>query len=205
MKVGPKYKICRRLGDNVFAQCQTQKFRIARSKKQGTKKFSRKPRTEYGTQLLEKQKVRYSYYINEKQLSNYVKKARGTKKTPPTDTLYELLESRLDNIVYRAGFIPTRSFARQIVSHGHVLVNGKRVTIPSYHVKSGDVVSIRPESRGNHIFSTLNEKLKDVIIPNWFILDKKKGEVTIKAKPSKEGVGNESLDFSSVMEFYSRV
>lgn len=205
MKVGPKYKICRRLGSDVFGQCQTQKFQLAKSKKQGPQRTFRKSRTEYGIQLLEKQKVRYSYYINEKQLSNYVKKARNQKETTPTQSLFASLESRLDNVVFRSGFANTRAFARQIVSHGHIHVNGRKVTVPSYKLKVGDVVSIRPESKENHIFAGLGEKTKDVATPTWFSYDKKKGEVAIKGTPAQEGAQDETLDLATVIEFYSRV
>jgi len=205
MKIGPKYKICKRLGSEVFSQCQTQKFQIAKSKKQGAKKISRKPRTEYGTQLIEKQKVRYSYYISEKQLSNYVKKARVQKGTVPTQALFSSLESRLDNVVYRAGFASTRGFARQIVSHGHIFVNGKRTTVPSYQLKAGDVVSIRPESKKNHIFTGLKENIKNNIYPSWFSYDEKNEEVTIKEVPALSSAQDGGLDLATVVEFYSRV
>lgn len=206
MKIGPKYKICRRLGSDVFDQCQTQKFQIAKSKKQGAKKtFSRRSRTEFGAQLLEKQKVRFSYYINEKQLSNYVKKARTQKATAPVNALFASLESRLDNVVYRVGFAKTRAFARQVVSHGHIMVNGRKVTVPSYQLKPGDVVSIRPQSKENHIFASLKENTKEITTPSWFSYDPKKAEITIKNTPAVEGAQDQMLDLATVIEFYSRV
>lgn len=205
MKVGPKYKICRRLGDDVFAQCQTQKFQIAKGKKQAGKKFTRGPRTEYGKQLLEKQKVRYSYYINEKQLSNYVKAAREKKGADAIKILFESLESRLDTVIFRARLVGTRAFARQIASHGHMCVNGRRVNVPSYALKKGDVISVREGSAKNKIFEDLEKSIKDAKLPDHLTYDPKKKEIKITGTPNYETRQDVTLDFGTVIEFYSRV
>jgi small subunit ribosomal protein S4 len=104
----------------------------------------RGPKSDFGVQMLEKQKARYTYLLSEKQFSKYVKSAIE-KQGDNREILFKTLESRLDNIVLRAGFAPTRLAARQLVSHGHLMVNDRRVTIPSYSVRVGDKISIRPK------------------------------------------------------------
>ncbi len=146
MKIGPRYKIARRLGVPVFEKTQTQKFAIRTEQKKAASKSSKpKAKSDYGLGLLEKQKARYSYGITSKQFGNYVSKATETKGNSG-EILVSLLESRLDNVALRAGYATTRQAARQITSHGHLTVNGKIVTIPSYHIKIGDVIGIREGS-----------------------------------------------------------
>ena len=132
MKTGPRYKICKRLGNGVFEKCQTQKFTLSESRRsfQG-----RRPRqiSDYGKQLLEKQRVRFTYGITEQQFVNYVNSATK-KEGDAAATLLSTLERRLDNVVYRLGLAPTRRAARQMVVHGHILVNGKKAAIPSHVV-----------------------------------------------------------------------
>ena len=125
----PKFKICRRLGPGVYDKCQTTKFSTTSGK---FSLSSKRPKalTEYGAQLVEKQKIRFSYGISERQLSNYVKKATQIKGAGTAIKFYEDLESRLDNVVYRMGLAPSRRGSRQMVSHGHFIVNNKRITIP---------------------------------------------------------------------------
>jgi small subunit ribosomal protein S4 len=205
MKIGPKYKISRYLGEPVFPKCETPKFAISRAKKGG--KSFRKQKTEYGAQLIEKQKVRYTYNITEKQMSNYVKSAQEKKSGSPHETLFNTLEMRLDNILYRAGFIPTRQFARQVVSHGHVLVNGVRTRVPSFILKKGDIVSVRKESREKGIFKGGSEqmKLKGSKAPEWISVDPKQFEIKITGTPQFGSRHELTLDFGQVIEFYSRV
>ena len=124
MIIGPKYKICKRLGGAVFEKCQTQKFTLAEARKKTTKSQGKRPNamSDYKRQLLEKQKMRYTYGLSERQLSGYV--AQSVEKSAhPGDALMLRLESRLDNVVYRLGLAKTRRLARQMVSHGHILVN----------------------------------------------------------------------------------
>jgi small subunit ribosomal protein S4 len=196
----PKFKICRRLGPGVYDKCQTTKFSTSSGKFQ---KGGKRPKalSEFGTALVEKQKVRYSYGITERQLSNYVENAMKAKGAGAGDKLYERLESRLDNAIYRMGLANTRAFARQMVSHGHFLVNDHKVTIPSYEVKQGDIVKIREGSRGKKLFDNLAEKLKDYNPPAWLSFDVNKGEGSIKEKPKNIET---FLDLNTVLEFYSR-
>lgn len=197
----PKFKICRRLGGGVYDKCQTTKFSAASSKFGPNSGKKPKALTEYGTQLIEKQKIRFSYGVSERQLSNYVKKAAKAKGTGTAELLYEALESRLDNVVYRLGLGPSRRACRQMVSHGHFLVNDKKVTIPSYEVKTGDVIKIREGSKGSKLFDNLVERIKDYTPPTWVVFDGKvlQGKVLDKPK-NTEGF----LDLNTVLEFYSR-
>jgi small subunit ribosomal protein S4 len=157
--------------------------------------------TEYGTQLVEKQKIRFSYGISERQLSNYVKKASLIKGAGTSDKFYEQLESRLDNVVYRMGLAGSRRGARQMVSHGHFLVNGHRVTIPSYEVHPGDVIKVREGSKVKKIFENLVNRLKDYSAPSWLSFDPEKMEGKISDKPKNTET---FLDLNAVLEFYSR-
>jgi len=151
--------------------------------------------------MIEKQKVRHSYGISEKQFSNYVKKIRDKKGSNPAGELYELLERRLDNVVYRLGLAPSRAFARQLVSHGHITVNGTKVTVPSYSARVGDVVAVREGSKKIGPFKELAERLEAHPTPSWLAVEPKKGRASIKGKP--EG-GEMTLSLNSVLEFYSR-
>ena len=197
----PKFKICKRLGPGVYDKCQTPKFSAASGK------FSssvRRPKalSEYGTQLVEKQKIRFSYGINERQLSNYVKKAlHHVKGAGTADRFYEALESRLDNIVYRMGLAPSRRGARQMVSHGHFIVNDKKVTIPSYQAVKDDIIKIREGSKSKKIFEGLALRLKDYNSPLWLSFDIEKMEGKILDKPKNIET---FLDLNAVLEFYSR-
>jgi len=197
----PKFKIGRRLGPGVYDKCQTAKFQTSASK--GGVRGMRRPKalSEYGTQLIEKQKVRFSYGITERQLSNYVKKASHLKGAGTAEKLFEMLEFRLDNAVYRMGLAGSRRAARQMVSHGHFMVNDHRVTIPSYELKSGDVIKVREGSKSKKIFSNVAEKLKDYIFPTWLSFDANKMEGKISDHPKNT---ESFLDLNSVLEFYSR-
>lgn len=200
MQKKPKYKIGRRLGAGVFEKCQTPKF-VASSQRKA-KASSKRPKalSEFGQQLIEKQKIRFSYGITERQLSNYVKEA-SAKKGSTQEQLFELLESRLDNVVYRLGLAHTRRLARQMVSHGHFTVNGTRTTIPSYRTKIGDVIAPRAGSKSSALFANLAERLKTYKQPDWVTLDESSIEGKVTGKPKNtEGF----LNIGSVLEFYSR-
>ncbi len=204
MIIGPKYKIARRLGATVFEKTQTQKYQLsqARKEKNKTRGFSR-PKSEFGVQLLEKQKARYTYCLTEKQFSKYAKAALSKKDKNAISRLYANLEFRADNIAYRAGFAATRLAARQMVGHGHMTINGKRITIPSYELKEGDVLSIRTASLTKPLFADLDERLKGREIPSWIKFDFDKKTATVQGQPKYNGA--ETLfDLNVVLEFYSR-
>jgi small subunit ribosomal protein S4 len=196
----PKFKICRRLGPGVYDKCQTSKF-VASSAK--TLPGGRRPKapTEYGAQLIEKQKVRFSYGISERQLSNHVQKVSHIKGAGTALKLYENLESRLDNVIYRMGLGASRRATRQMVSHGHFIVNDHRITIPSYELKQGDVIKIREGSKTKKIFENLADRLKDYNAPAWVTFDLSAMEGRILAKPKNIET---FLDLNAVLEFYSR-
>ena len=196
----PKFKICRRLGPGVYDKCQTAKFSASSAKTLPGGKRPKAP-TEYGVQLIEKQKIRFSYGISERQLSNYVKKVSAVKGAGTAEKLYEGLESRLDNVIYRMVLGASRRATRQMVSHGHFIVNNHRVTIPSYEVKIGDVIKIREGSKVKKIFSNLADRLKDYTAPTWVSFDINSMEGRILAKPKNIET---FLDINAVLEFYSR-
>ena len=155
--------------------------------------------TEYGTQLREKQKAKFVYGVMEKQFYKLYEEA--TRKEGVTgELLLQYLERRLDNVVYRLGFGTTRRQARQIVSHGHVLINGKRVNIASYRVKQGDVISVKEDSKE---ISMIKESVGQKSVPGWLSLE----ESTLTAKVL-ENPGRDAVDFdvneSMIIEFYSR-
>lgn len=195
----PKFKICRRLGPGVYDKCQTPKFSTA--VKRGAMGSRPKALTEYGTQLIEKQKIRFSYGITERQLSNYVKKAILIKGTGTAEKFYEELESRLDNVIYRMGLAPSRRGSRQMVSHGHFIVNDHKVTIPSYTLKPGDIIKIREGSKSSKLFENLSGRLKDYSAPKWLNFDVNKLEGHVLEKPKNT---ESFLDLNAVLEFYSR-
>lgn len=188
------------MGPGVYDKCQTAKFSATSSKFLPGGRRPKAP-TEYGAQLIEKQKIRFSYGISERQLSNYVKKVSNIKGVGTAEKLYEKLESRLDNIVYRMGLGASRRATRQMVSHGHFVVNNHRVTIPSYEVKIGDIVKIREGSKTKKIFQNLADRLKDYNAPDWVSFDLNTMEGHILAKPKNIET---FLNINTVLEFYSR-
>jgi small subunit ribosomal protein S4 len=200
MIIGPKYKIARRLGAGVFEKTQTQKYALRQAQKSRGER--RGPKTDYGIQLLEKQKARYSYALSEKQFSKYVLKALA-KKGNNQDLLYTMLESRLDNVVLKAGFTISRLAARQMISHGHILVNGKRVTIPSYEVKIGDVIRTREASSKKALFADYAERMEKYQSPSWIKVDPGTQSATIQGLP-KLNPTELLFDIGQVLEFYSR-
>lgn len=205
MKVGPKYKIAKRLGASVFEKTQTQKFAIAAERSERTRGRKRGP-TEYGRQLLEKQKVRVTYGLSEKQFSAYVAQAMKTHASAditPADVLHRLLELRLDNVVYRLGLAPTRRAARQMVSHGHITIDGRKTTIPSRQVHVGDVIGIRGGSASLPLFENYATRFAENPPSSWLTWDVKKMEGGIASMPSTESA-SPAGDLISVLSFYSR-
>lgn len=201
MKIGPRYKKARYLGAPVFRKTQTQKFALRAQGGKG-KPGRRGGKSQYGSQMLEKQKARYSYGISNKQFTNYVNKALQTPGNNAKN-LISLLESRLDNVILKSNLAPSRSAARQMVSHGHIVVNGTILTIPSYSVRVGDKITIREGSKGKGIFAKTDENLANLQVPAWMKIDTKKKEITIEDKPIAE-TDELLFDIRSVLEFYSR-
>ena len=199
-----KFKIAKRLGAALFEKTQTQKFALWEARSAPKKsRGGRGGGSDFGRQLLEKQRVRYTYGLSEKQLSNYAHAAFAEKD--PSISLHRALEMRADSAVYRAGLSATRRAARQAVSHGHITVNGKRITTPSYRVRKGDVLAVREGSRISPLYAGLSEKKEENtrMVPQWLSVDLN----LLKAEVSGEPMYNQmeaGLDYPTVFEFYSR-
>ncbi len=208
MESSSKCKKCRRAGEKLFLKsdrCFTQKCALTRKPylpgAHGNKK-RRRTISEYGIQLNEKQKVKRSYYLREAQFKKYFNIAN--KKNGITgDVLLQILETRLDNVVFRGGFAGSRSMAKQMVGHGHVMLNGRKVDIPSILVSVGDKISIRKGSEEKVIFKDLKDKLKKFKTPGWMELDKDGMTIEIKRTPQKEDIET-IFNMQLITEFYSR-
>lgn len=204
MKTGPKYKIAKRLGASVFPKTQTQKFAIAEERAARNKRRRRGGVTEYSKQLLEKQKVRMTYGLSEKQFRNYVAAAIAQHGVNPAETLHRLLEMRLDNIAYRLGLAPSRRAARQMVSHGHITVNGVKTTIPSRAMRIGDRIAIREGSKSAGLFEGFAEKFMErPALPSWLSWNPKAMEGGVNELPTEESAETAG-DLVAVLSFYSR-
>lgn len=202
MQIGPRYKKARYLGTPVFRKTQTQKFamRAQAKQKKGGRRMGGK--SEYGKQMLEKQKARYSYGVSSGQFTNYVKKALQTQGDNAKNLIHTL-EGRLDNVIVRAGFAPTRSAARQLVAHGHITVGGKKVNIPSYQVRMGEEIGIREGSKKKTVFAKLDEELKATKAPAWLTVDAEKKSIKIAGEPTADTT-DLLFDVRAVLEFYTR-
>ena len=155
--------------------------------------------TEYGTQLREKQRARFVYGVQEKQFYKLYEEA--TRKEGVTgELLLQYLERRLDNVIYRLGFGGTRRQARQIVSHGHILINGKRVDIASYRVKQGDVITVKEDSKE---LAIIKESVGQKAIPGWLSLEENTLKAQVLENPGRDAVDFE-VDEAMIIEFYSR-
>lgn len=198
-----KYKIARRLGSGVYEKTQSQKFMLHEQKRSKSRSARSKRPTDYGLALIQKQRVRFAYGVSEKQFRNYVTKALAGAKQghSPADMLFIQLERRLDNVIYRSGIASTRAFARQLTSHGHITVNGKKIDIPSYSVKQGDSITIREGSRTKTVFADLDKQLKSAKTPDWMKLDPAKLSLEITGEPKNP---EPFFNFQAVIEFYSR-
>lgn len=198
-----KCKLCRRLGEKFLTRgdrCSTVK--CSALKKRAPKK-RRRPGSvsEFGIQLNEKQKMKILYSLRERQFKNYITKSINKKNANASEYLMRLLETRLDNVIFRMGLAPSRDAARQLVSHGHIIVNGKKVNIPSYQIKLNDKITIKDSSRQKKVFEDLNIKLKKYKTPEWINLDKEKKEAEILSYPTLDA--NEfQINTSAIIEFY---
>ena len=204
-----KCKICRRFGQKLFLKgdkCFTAKCPLTRRPyPPGKSSDARRSRvSEYGRQLMEKQKLRFFYGLKEKQLRNYMKEVlRRSSAEGASQMLIQVLESRFDNIVYRLGFASARGQARQLVLHGHFLINGKKVDRPSYRLKPGDVITVREKSKKMPLFQEVEPRLKKREVPAWLKMMPKKLEGEILRWPTVEEV-NPPADIPTIFEFYSR-
>ena len=195
--IGPVFKKSRRYG---FSTLETGKELRRKTQAPGIHGTSRRKLSEYGVQLQEKQKVRFMYGLSEKQFRKTFDAAGKMQGIHGTNLLI-LLESRLDNLVYRMGFAKTRKAARQLVNHGHILVDGKKVNIPSFRVKVGSVISVKEGSLDHPV---INECLgMDINIPAFVEVDKTKKTGTYLRYPEREDLNNE-INEALVVEYYNR-
>lgn len=202
LQIKSKYKIAKRLGAQIFEQTQSQKFALAEARASKKPQRGRRNKSDYGRQLLEKQKVRFTYGIAEKQLSNYAASAFEMKNPP--EALHQALERRLDSAAYRAGFAMTRRAARQMTSHGHLLVNGKRITTPSFALKAGDAITVREGSRTSTLFAHFSDsEAISKPVPSWLSVDQTTMTAKVQGQPNYIAA-EIPLDYPAVFEYYSR-
>lgn len=198
---GPKDKISRRFGIPIFGATKALEHKNYPPGMHGPK-GSRRKQTDYSIALAEKQKLRYQYGLLERQFRRYFKTAL-TRRGVTGETLLQLLESRLDNIVFRLGFANSRSAARQMVNHGHVQVNGRKVDISSYNVKPGDTVTVK-DKPGSRSLAARNLELTQISpVPDWLTLNKEQFSGVVARIPSRDEIApivNEQL----IVELYSR-
>lgn len=204
---GPVCRLCRREGMKLFLKgerCHAEKCAVERRNvPPGHHGKGRKAKLQgYGLQLREKQRVKRMYGVLERQFRRYFHEA-DRRKGITGETLLQLLESRLDNVVYRLGFATSRPQARQLVKHGHFLVNGKRADIPSYSLGTGDRVSVKPKSAGNPAIAYAREEVKGRGIPEWLQLGADGQEGFLAAVPTREQL-NLPVQEQLIVELYSK-
>ena len=208
---GPKEKLERRLGERLLLKGEralSPKSAIVKKPYppgiHGNKRRRPAKLSEYGQQLKSKQKVRNTYRMLEKQFKNYIKTALVSKKDL-SETIINRLEHRLDNVVYRLGIAQSRDQARQLVNHGHITLNDKKVTIPSCEVRTGDMIKIREGSKKLTFFTTLVPQwLTKYEPPAWVEIDKAQMIGKVKGRPTLEESGLNPGDIQSIVEYYSR-
>ncbi len=205
----PKCKQCRRIGEKLFLKgdrCQTPKCGITKKSYppgiHGPKARMNK-QSGYGMQLSEKQKTKKQYNLLEKQFKLTFEKG---KKLPGDagENLIKMLEMRLDNAIYKAGFAKSRSEARFYVNHGHFQVNNKKVNIPSFQVKKGNIITLVEKSKKSPHFKILDEALKKHIAPGWLNVDPTKLSIKILHAPTEEDIKKTNINASMIVEYYSR-
>lgn len=197
---GPKTRLARRIGEAL--RDKDVKFLQKRNYPPGMHGQSRRRKSEYGHQLAEKQKAKWTYDITERQFRRYVQ-AASRKREVTGLALLEILEGRLDNVVYRLGFARSRAGARQITSHGFITVNGKKINIPSYQVKAGDEIGINPTKINSKYIQLLALELKDFKPQEWLGLQAKELKGKVLSKPSPENTGS-TIHMELIIEHYSR-
>lgn len=198
-------KLCRNEGTKLFlkgSRCYTSKCAIERRRyPSGQHGQERKKQSEFALQLREKQKVRRGYGVLETQFAAYMVEAGRQRQVPTGLRLLQLLESRLDNIVHRSGLVPSRAQARQLIRHGHITVNGKRVSIPSYQLKIGQEVSVQDGSK--NLLKKLMEENPSAGAPRWMNADLENMKVSIAQLPAREDL-DQTIREALIVEYYSR-
>ena len=205
---GPSCRQCRREGMKLFLKgerCHTEKCAVEkRNFPPGQHGKDRKPKiVGYGLQLREKQKARRYYGILEQQFRNLYEKA-SAQKGITGDNMLNMLERRLDNVIYRMGFGTSRPQSRQIVRHGHIQVNGRKVNIPSYVVKPGDIVEVREKSRNNPTILGARDATAHAPSPNWLEVDREGLKAKVLGQPKREDLVQIQLNEQLIVELYSK-
>lgn len=198
---GPTTKLSRRFGVSLFGPSKAFERRNFPPGQHGVR-AGRKKKSEYAIALGEKQKLRFQYGVLEKQFRGYYEEA-ARRRGVTGEIMLQLLETRLDNVVYRAGFANTRRAARQLVNHGHVMVNGGKVDIPSYQVKPGDVIKVGAKPSSQQLAVRMTDLTQAMPAVDWLTIDKDKLEVTMSRIPERSEIDplvNEQL----IVELYSR-
>ncbi len=203
MKTGPRYKIAKRLGTSVFEKAQTQKFALSVDRGAKSKKRGMGRQSEYGKQMLEKQKVRVTYGLPERQFRSYVRKALDASGAKPVERLHEYLELRLDNVAWRLGLAATRRASRQMVAHGHLTVNGRKTRVPSYQLSVGDQVGVREGSKKHGVLIGFSERFHERPLASWLSFDPKSMEGQVKGRPTAASA-DPAGDLAAVLSFYTR-
>jgi len=201
---GPKAKICRRFGENLYGSDKYDSILQKKGYAPGMhgKKFARNV-SEYGKQLLMKQKAKYIYGVQEKQFRKHYEDIKN-KPGVVGDLLLSRLELRIDSVIFRLGLANTRPQARQIVNHGMIYVNGKKMSIPSYAVKIGDEISINPTKKDNGYFKNQEQfTTAKKNVPSWMQMDTKTMKGKITSSPEKNHFDS-NIDASAIVEFYSK-
>ena len=198
--IGPKSKIARRFGEPIFGADKVLSKRNFPPGQHGNSR--RRKQSEYAVMLAEKQKAKYTYGVLERQFRNMFEKAAKAEGITG-EVLLQNLESRLDNVVYRMGFGSTRAESRQLVSHGAILVNGRKVNIPSYSVKAGDVISVREKAQKQTRILEALDLAQQNGFPGWVSVEPKKFEGTFKNVPARDEVVPE-INEALIIERYSR-
>jgi len=201
---GPKAKLVRRFGSNIIESQKMQQLLERRSESPGQHggKQQRRRISEYGLQLLEKQKLKYSFGLLEKQFHRTFKRARNQRGVTG-DNLLILLESRLDNVIFRAGLSSTRMQARQLINHGHLTVNGRRVDIPSFQVKAEDLIGVKETPRSVQLLCRTQGQARNFGRSSWLEVDREKLRIRVERLPQREDISidvNEKL----IVELYSK-
>jgi small subunit ribosomal protein S4 len=202
---GAVCRLCRRSGEKLFlkgGKCFTKCTLEKRSTPPGRQMIRRRRVSDRGVQLREKQKARYTYGILERQFRQLFDKAERMSGITG-ENLLVLLERRLDNVVYRSGFADSRSQARQLVQHGHIVINGRKTDIPSFLVKEGDAISWREGSTKTEYYKLLTETIESKSVPSWLTLDTHNLVAKVASLPTADDV-EAKLDGKAIVEYYSR-
>lgn len=200
---GPKARLCRREGIDLFGRPKYARILERRGVGVGAQVGGRRgKKSGYAIQLREKQKLRFMFVLSEKQFRKYFDKANRMKGVTG-DNLMQLLETRLDNVIYRAGFALTRFQARQMATHGHFMVNGRRADVPSYQLRVGDKIEVRSKTKNSKLFASVLEENKSYTPARWLKVNTKELSAEVAALPTSDDF-EQLVDTQKIIEYYSR-